>query len=126
MRQEAPEPLEPPLTAEQAHALVPELVRLADAAVVARADLTTASRAATPGPLADLKGHEARLADLLDQLRGLGVQVKGWAPLLVDIEVAVDGRVVLFCWLEGDRELGWYHEVDHGFAGRRPLRELAR
>jgi hypothetical protein len=83
-----------------------------------------ATRATPPAPLADLKGHEARLADLLDQIRGLGVQLKGWAPLLVDIEVVVDGRTVLFCWLEGDRELGWYHEVEHGFAGRRPLSEL--
>jgi hypothetical protein len=115
-----------PLTAEQAHALVPELVRLADEAVVVRAELTAAARAMPPAPLADLKGHEARLSDLLDRIRGLGVQLKGWAPLLVDIEVEVDGRVVLFCWLEGDRELGWYHEVEHGFAGRRPLSELTR
>lgn len=113
----------PPFTPEQAHALVPELVRLADAAVVARADLTAAARAKAP-VLADVKGHEANLADLLDQIRDLGVQLKGWAPLLVDLEVAVEGRVVLFCWLEGDRELGWYHEMEHGFAGRRPLSHL--
>ena len=48
---------------------------------------------------------------------GLDVQLKGWAPLLVDIPVEHDGRVVLLCLLEGDRELGWYHEVDHGFPG---------
>ena len=114
----------PPFTPEQAHGLVPELVRLADMAVEVRADLTAASRAATPGPLADLKGLEAQLADLLDQIRDLGVQLKGWAPLLVDVEVAVGDRVVLFCWLEGDRELAWYHEAEHGFAGRRPLAGL--
>jgi hypothetical protein len=31
---------------------------------------------------------------------------------------------VLFCWLEGDRDLRWYHEVELGFAGRRPLSHL--
>jgi len=27
----------------------------------------------------------------------------------------------LLCWLEGDPDLAWYHRVDLGFAGRRPL-----
>jgi arsenite methyltransferase len=28
---------------------------------------------------------------------------------------------VLLCWLEGDPKLSWYHRLDLGFAGRRPL-----
>jgi hypothetical protein len=28
---------------------------------------------------------------------------------------------VLYCWLEGEPELGWYHRTDLGFAGRRRL-----
>jgi hypothetical protein len=32
---------------------------------------------------------------------------------------------VLLCWLEGDRELAWYHRLDTGFAGRRPLADPA-
>jgi len=31
------------------------------------------------------------------------------------------GVPVLLCWLEGDRELAWYHRDDLGFAGRRRL-----
>jgi hypothetical protein len=50
--------------------------------------------------------------------------VKGWAPLLVDVPVALEDRVVLFCWLEGDEDLAWYHELEHGFAGRRPISRL--
>jgi hypothetical protein len=26
---------------------------------------------------------------------------------------------VLLCWLEGERELAWYHKAEFGFAGRR-------
>ena len=76
------------------------------------------------GALPELKGLEARLADLLDQIMALEVQLKGWAPLLVDIVVEHEGRQVLFCLLEGDREVRWYHEADHGFPGRRPLSHL--
>jgi hypothetical protein len=118
-------------TVEEAKLLVPAVRDLADQIVVVRADLTVASRSTPGAPLADRKALEARLSELLDSLAGLGVQIKGWAPLLVDFPVALPGadgglREVLLCWLEGDHELAWFHEVDHGFAGRRPLADLDR
>ena len=33
----------------------------------------------------------------------------------------VDGVSVRLCWLEGDRELAWYHRTELGFLGRRRL-----
>ena len=111
---------------EDAHAVAATVVELGDQMVAVRAELTECRVRAEPGSLAELKGLEARLADLLDQIVGLEVQLKGWAPLLVDIPVEHDGRVVLLCLLEGDRDLGWYHEIDHGFPGRRPLSHLGR
>lgn len=124
MTEPVPDPV-PVRSSAEAHALVPELVALTDRAVVVRAELTAATRDEPQAPIAEVKALEARLSELLDQIVGLGVQLKGWAPLLVDIPVAVGGREVLFCWLEGDRQLQWYHELAHGFAGRRPLSELA-
>nr|WP_227457194.1 DUF2203 family protein [Micromonospora purpureochromogenes] len=32
-----------------------------------------------------------------------------------------DGRAVLWCWLEGDTDIRWYHRVECGFAGRRSV-----
>ena len=121
----AGEPGPTPLrTVADAHGLLPELLELTDEAVRVRAELTEATHAAVPPARADVKALEARFADLLDRVLGLGVQLKGWAPILVDVPVDVDGREVLVCWLEGDREFAWYHEVEHGFAGRRPLSDL--
>jgi hypothetical protein len=108
----------------EAHALVPALLELTDEAVVVRAQLTEAVRGAVAARPADLKALEARFADLLDRITGLDVQLKGWAPLLVDVVVDLGDREVLFCWLEGDRELAWYHELELGFAARRPLSNL--
>jgi hypothetical protein len=51
----------------------------------------------------------------------VGVEVKGFAPLLVDFPSELDGSPVLLCWLEGEAELGWYHRPEYGFVGRRPL-----
>ena len=40
---------------------------------------------------------------------------------MVDFPAEVDGVPVLLCCLDVDPELGWYHRVDLGFAGRRRL-----
>lgn len=111
---------------EEADAAAATVVELGDRVVEVRAELTERRAGAEPGALAEVKALEARLADLLDQIVNLEVQLKGWAPLLVDIPVEHEGRVVLLCLLEGDRRLAWYHEVDHGFPGRRPLSHLDR
>ncbi len=76
------------------------------------------------GALPELKGLEARLGDLLDWFIGRGVQVKGYAPLLLDWPVQRGERLVLLCWLENEPELAWFHDSELGFLGRRPLHEL--
>ena len=69
----------------------------------------------------ELKAAQARLDELMTQVQQTGAELKGLAPLLVDFPSELDGVPVLLCWLEGDRELGWYHRSDLGFAGRRRL-----
>jgi hypothetical protein len=114
-------------TLDEAKALLPDVVRHADAFVAMRADLAelgSALRAGEPsqlGGVAELKGMEARLSETLTWLTDQGIEVKGWAPLIVDFPGRIGGEDVLLCWLEGERELGWFHHRDQGFAGRRPI-----
>jgi len=56
------------------------------------------------------------------QLESLGVQLKDYSEGLIDFPSMRDGRVVLLCWKadEGD-ELEWWHDVETGFGGRRPI-----
>ncbi len=92
-----------------------------------RADLAETAHAHNEGgdvTLADAKAMEARLSELLDDFRSRGIQVKGWAPLLLDFPAEHDGRQVLLCWVEGEPALRWYHELAVGFAGRRRIEEL--
>ncbi|HWD06633.1 MAG TPA: DUF2203 domain-containing protein [Amycolatopsis sp.] len=99
-----------------------ELIRVrADAAELA-ASLRPGGRDTELGGLPEWKAAQARLDDLMTTIQRTGAELKGFAPLLVDFPSSLDGDDVLLCWLEGDRELGWYHRVDLGFAGRRPLR----
>ncbi|WP_088287982.1 DUF2203 domain-containing protein [Kineosporia sp. A_224] len=73
------------------------------------------------GGLPELKAAQARLDDLLTQVQATGVELKGFAPLLLDFPADLDGVPVLLCWVEGERALDWYHRADLGFAGRRRL-----
>src|SRR3954466_10440836 len=74
--------------------------------------------------------EQVGLAECVSRLPAAGVQVKAPARGLADFPVARrllaspaerDGEVVLLCWRVGEREIGWWHTVDDGFAGRRPL-----
>jgi hypothetical protein len=85
-----------------------------------RADLTEGGSSPLGG-LAEAKGLEARLHADLESFAAGGVQVKGIAPLLLDWAGERDGVPVLWCWLEGDDEIAWYHRADCGFLGRRPV-----
>ncbi|HEY1488694.1 MAG TPA: DUF2203 domain-containing protein [Micromonosporaceae bacterium] len=85
-----------------------------------RADLADTGESAL-GALADAKAYEARLYGEIEAVQSTGVHLKGWAPLLLDFPGERDGVDVLWCWLEGDSDVLWYHRADCGFPGRRPV-----
>ncbi len=92
----------------------------ADAAELA-ASLTPGQEPTPLGGLPEFKAAQARLDELMTEIQQTGVELKGFAPLLLDFPAERDGVPVLLCWLEGDAGLEWYHRVDLGFAGRRRL-----
>ena len=114
-------------TLEQARRLMPEVLTRADDIVGVRADLVELRAAldqgtASPlGGLPEAKALEARLSEALGWFTAEGLDLKGIAPLLLDFPARMGEDTVLLCWLEGERELGWYHKPEHGFAGRRPI-----
>ena len=114
-------------TVESARAELARLLPLLDEVVALRADaaeLSVALRSGADsllGGMAEFKAAQARIDELLSEVAAAGVQVKGVAPLLLDFPGEQGGTAVLYCWLEGDRRLDWYHRTDLGFAGRRRL-----
>ena len=104
------------------------LMPVLDELVVVRADvvelaaaLATGGESTGLGGLPEWKAAEARLEELLSEVRETGVELKGVAPLLVDFPADLDGVPIYLCWLEGEIDLVWYHRVGLGFAGRRRL-----
>jgi hypothetical protein len=62
-----------------------------------------------------------RLTRLLETLTELGVLVKDMEHGLIDFPSLRDGRIVLLCWRMDEPTVAFWHEVDSGFGGRRPL-----
>lgn len=114
-------------TLEQARQLLPDILARADELVTIRANLVeirSSLRDGAQSPLGGLpeaKGFEARLSEILGWFAERGLSLRGIAPLLLDFPSVLDGDEVLLCWLEGERELRWYHKPEYGFAGRRPI-----
>ncbi len=59
----------------------------------------------------------------LVRLHELGVELKDPAIGLIDFRSLREGRVVYLCWRLGEPGIGYWHELDAGFAGRQPLEE---
>jgi len=78
-----------------------------------------------PSTLADAAEEverEARaLATTIDEIDGHGAQVKDLDEGLIDFPALRNGETVLLCWKLDEDEIGYWHRVEDGFAGRRPL-----
>jgi hypothetical protein len=80
----------------------------------------------------DQRRLRLRMQGLVDQMQATVARIDGWGITLRDIDTGlidfpalVSGRQVWLCWRLGEDDIGWWHEMDDGFAGRRPLIELA-
>ncbi len=119
--------MERSFTVAQARELMPAVLSRGAELIEVRANLIELQTALATGersPLGGLpeaKGYQARLSELLGWFPAQGIDLKGFAPLLLDFPAELNGEPVLLCWLEGETELGWYHKLAYGFAGRRRI-----
>ena len=115
--------------------VIPIVTRLRDAFVALRAlqsSVAADSRGATgDGTLTASAWDEqgANRAEALNRelqtaaalLGDRDVEVKDPERGLIDFRSERDGRVVFLCYLLGEPDLLYWHELDAGFAGRQPL-----
>ncbi len=55
------------------------------------------------------------------QLNGLGCELKDPNRGLIDFYAYVNGELVYLCWQRGEKEIAFWHTLEAGFPGRRPL-----
>jgi len=70
---------------------------------------------------AEIERLERELARIVDEIGEHGAQVKDLDEGLIDFPALRRGETVLLCWKLGEDEIRWWHRVEDGFPGRRPL-----
>lgn len=73
----------------------------------------------------ELPRQQAELEEHLRELEEMGCYFKDWnfSIGLVDFPTVIDGETVFLCWRSDEGQLGWYHRIEDGYQGRRPLPE---
>lgn len=70
---------------------------------------------------ARLDALAARMNAGIEAVSALGGVIKDLALGLVDFPHVRDGREVNLCWKYGERDIRFWHGLDEGYAGRKPL-----
>jgi hypothetical protein len=63
----------------------------------------------------------AEFETCLERLGALGVEVKDVDEGLVDFPSVRHGEDVLLCWRAGEGAVEYWHDLEEGFAGRKPI-----
>jgi len=63
----------------------------------------------------------AGIARCVARIHELGALVKDLDDGLVDFPAQREGEAVLLCWRLGEDEIAFWHGLDEGFSGRKPL-----
>lgn len=126
-------------TREEANALLPQIIPLAERMRATRRRIATideeiavnAWHVRRNGHNVDEQAAVQRQTERDDlvallqrdvaQLQALGCEIKDFELGLVDFPSEREGRIVYLCWKLGEPEVMYWHEVDAGYAGRRPL-----
>ena len=70
---------------------------------------------------AEIERLERELSGLVDEIGEHGAEVKDIDEGLIDFPALHRGETVLLCWKLGEDQIRYWHRVEDGFAGRRPL-----
>jgi hypothetical protein len=126
-------------TLEEANAAVTELRPIVERAVSHRHKLAEAQRQQAalvmqiggnggdlqPSDLREaaeaIQREAAALTECVEQIDAAGAQIKSLEEGLLDFPSLRDDEEVLLCWKLGEDEIAYWHGVDEGFAGRKPL-----
>ncbi len=60
------------------------------------------------------------------EVEELGAVIKDTRTGLVDFFGRIDDRLVWLCWRFGESSIDFYHELDQGFSGRKPLADVRK
>ena len=61
--------------------------------------------------------------DALAEIEAIGVQIKDLDIGLLDFPCVVEDEIILLCWKYGEEKIEYWHGLEEGFRGRKPIDE---
>ena len=105
-----------------------ELIRLRDRALAAH---STSGGGAAKDDREETQRIRLRMQGIIDQMAAavaridaLGITLRDIEQGLIDFPALSGGRQMWLCWQLGETDIAFWHELETGFASRRPLIEL--
>lgn len=68
-----------------------------------------------------IQSEAAALTECVEQIDAAGAQIKSLEEGLLDFLSLREDEEVLLCWKLGEDEIRYWHGLDEGYAGRKPL-----
>jgi hypothetical protein len=116
---------------EQARSLLPQVREWLERLNQLRLELARAERRLETlrAPGIDLGGKAVDdwvrstvdIGEILAEFHRREIQLKDLERGLVDFPAYLGGREVFLCWEQGEEDIGFWHDLDAGYAGREPL-----
>ena len=73
---------------------------------------------------ASFKALVETLREEIERVHETGCVIKDVETGLVDWPAQAGDREIWLCWRYGEKQVAFWHDLESGFAGRRPLSEL--
>ena len=118
-------------TVDQANAALEWVAERLEKLRAARVQLSDEEARAALGEAAPSNGGGApgrvvseaflQLQRTLGELQAMEVVLRDLERGLVDFPAMRDGREVYLCWEAGEAEIEFWHDIDAGYGGRKPL-----
>ena len=70
---------------------------------------------------AEIAGLIKQINDSVNEIQEHGCVCKGVEQGLLDFPCLLGEEIVFLCWQYGEPEISYWHRIEDGFAGRRPL-----
>lgn len=70
---------------------------------------------------ATIEQEAMAISECAEKINAIGAQIKSLEEGLLDFPARRGDEEVLLCWKLGEDEVGYWHGLEEGFAGRKPL-----
>lgn len=106
------------------HAIASKEIDIDVAMLLSGDDQRREGKATSTAVTKDIDTFHALVEDfhqVAKRLEEMGCELKDLDKGLVDFYAVRDGNLVYLCWKEGEEKVGYWHTLEDGFPGRKPL-----